>query len=163
MLGQLLSYAIQVLAFLPVVFVLSSYTLVILSFGSIAIRSVVQKRSQVKGALDSKSSRIGPIRQKSSTRRLYLAPNPEDGRDLFTRSGLEQEDLILHICSFLSPKSITWLAFRISNSVVLVPKDLCPSFYDVKSKMLDAESKKQAYFFDYVTSTFISHYLDSPS
>lgn len=154
MLGQLLSYAIQVLAFLPVVFVLLSYTLVILSFGSIAIRSVVQKRSQVKGALDSKSSRIGPIFQKSSKRRLFLAPNPEDGRDLFTRSGLEQEDLILHICSFLSPKSITSLSCvnRATNQLIEdnrgVSHTLWQSlwFRDYGTTLLEWDVSREAFF-----------------
>lgn len=53
-------------------------------------------------------------------------PKNDDGRDLFARMGLEQADVILHICGFLTPKSITTLACVNQATQRLVDNDSTP-------------------------------------
>jgi hypothetical protein len=116
MLEHCLSYLITAVAFLPVIIAASSYALVVFYFVSIAIHSLGRKRKDAARKKDSKLLKPSMMKTtmapKVTANKAAVADetDPNDTRDLFAQSGLLQDDVIIHICGFLTPRSVTTLA-----------------------------------------------------
>eukprot|EP00980_Cylindrotheca_fusiformis_P009965 scaffold2202_cov87-Cylindrotheca_fusiformis.AAC.1 len=105
-----LSYLIAAVAFLPILLAATAYTLVFLfSCYSIAIHSIGAARERKDEANRKEASCITGRTMTNviaSTNKI----DPNDTGDFFARLGLVQTDVILHICCFLTPLSVTRLA-----------------------------------------------------